>query len=268
MPRPQNSFNSLAGVATHYARPPVAPYGTRGVSHTFFTTSGFQQRLEAAFNELWNTCPNGRAEVITSAGTYVEKPGFHGLGRAFDLDAIFWRDKDFITLNYQSDKKFYLGVEAVMRKHFGTVLNHLYNADHRDHLHLDDGTEVGFSASSRSRVLFVQAAIVHVFDVAIDIDGVFGDQTEGAIRTVFQRLGISQSLNSSQGWLAFLTGVARTALGVASNAVHTPLTLLHDAFNIIDSQLDGNESRKPIETALNAFANHDETQAWLSRFEI
>ena len=70
------------------------------------------------FIELWRVCPLGRAEVVTSAGAYVNKPGSHGQGRGFDLDAIFWADKNFITLHYPQDRRFYLGVEAILRKHF------------------------------------------------------------------------------------------------------------------------------------------------------
>jgi hypothetical protein len=206
------SFSSLAGVPVNYAREPVAPYGTRGKPHTFRCTSGFLQKLEACFDELFSVSPLGRAEVITSAGAFVEKPGFHGLGRAFDLDAVFWPGRDFVTLRYPTDQKFYLGVDAILRKHFGTVLNFLYNADHHDHLHVDDGSEVGFVKSSKSRVLFVQAALTHVLNVPVGIDGIYGTETEGGLRTAFERLGISGDINTREVWLEFLTDIAREAL--------------------------------------------------------
>src|ERR1700686_1717904 len=191
MSEPMTSFSSLAGVPVNYAREPVAPYGTRGRPHTFNCTPGFLLKLEVCFDELFRVSPLGQAEIITSAGTLVDKPGFHGLGRAFDLDALFWPGRDFITLRFPTDEKFYLGVEAVLRKHFGTVLNYLYNADHHGHLHADDGTEVGFVRSSKSRVLFVQAALTHVLGVPVGIDGAYGPETEGGLRTAFARLGLS-----------------------------------------------------------------------------
>jgi hypothetical protein len=206
------SFSALAGVPVNYARPPVAPYGTRGKAHTFNCTSGFLLKLEACFDELFRVSPLGRAEIITSAGAFVEKPGFHGLGRAFDLDALFWPGRDFVTLRFPTDQKFYLGVEAVLRKHFGTVLNFLYNPDHHDHLHVDDSTEVGFVRTSKSRALFVQAALTHVLNIPVGIDGGFGTETEGGLRTAFVRLGLSGDITTREVWLEFLTRITREAL--------------------------------------------------------
>lgn len=79
-----------------------------------------------------------------------------GLLLAFDLDALFWPGRDFITLRFLTDQTFYLGVKAVLRKHFGTVLNFLFNSDHHDHLHVDDGSEVGFVRSSDTAARFPQ----------------------------------------------------------------------------------------------------------------
>lgn len=212
MSEPMTRFSSLAGVPVNYAREPVAPYGTRGRAHTFECTPGFLRKLEACFDELFRVSPLGRAEIITSAGAQVNKPGFHGLGRAFDLDALFWPGRDFITLRFPTDQKFYLGVEAVLRKHFGTVLNYLYNSDHHDHLHVDDGSEVGFVRSSKARVLFVQAALTHVLGTPVDIDGAYGPETEGGLRTAFERLGLTGDINAREVWLEFLTRITREAL--------------------------------------------------------
>lgn len=99
-----------------------------------------------------------------------------------------------------------------MRKHFGTVLNYLYNADHHDHLHVDDGSEVGFVRSSTSRVFFVQAALTHVLDVPVGVDGVYGPETDRGIRTAFARLGLSGDINTRGVWLEFLTRITSEAL--------------------------------------------------------
>jgi len=170
------------------------------------------RKLEACFDELFTVSPLRRAEIITSAGAQVDKPGFHGLGRAFDLDALFWPGRDFITLHYPTDQKLYLGVEAVLRKHFGTVLNYLYNSDHHDHLHADDRSEVGFVRSSKARVLFVQAALTHVLDVPVGIDGAYGSETEGGLRRAFARLGLTGDIATREVWLEFLTRITSEAL--------------------------------------------------------
>ena len=148
--RPTHSFKTLGGVPVHYARPPVAQYGSRGKPHTFYCEAGFQKQLDSMFDELWLKCPFGKAEVITSAGAFVEKPGQHGKGRALDIDGIFWAERDFVTLRYPKDTKFYLGVEAILKKHFGTVLDYNYNKDHHDHFHVDNGSNVGFGPSKQT----------------------------------------------------------------------------------------------------------------------
>lgn len=93
---PENFFAEIAGVPVHYDRfPPPCNYGTRGAPHKFFAADEFIQKLNDCFKELWKVCPYGRAQVITSAGAYVDKPGWHGKGMAFDLDGIFWKAKTF-----------------------------------------------------------------------------------------------------------------------------------------------------------------------------
>ena len=117
MSRPDHRFEKLAGVPVHYDRL-AAPfgYGTRGKPHTFYCAGTFEAALERCLQELWELCPLGRPEVITSAGAWVEKPGYHGQGRAFDLDGLFWVTKSFVT-RYDGfeggDRTFYHAVEAV-----------------------------------------------------------------------------------------------------------------------------------------------------------
>ena len=145
---------------------------------TVRATVGFYGKLSACFAELWTVA--GTADVITSAGAYHEKPGFHGKGRAFDLDALFWPGRTLVTRDDHND--LYLGVEAVIRRHFGTVLDYLYNAAHRDHYHFDDGSRVGFRSSSRSMVLYAQAALNAFEGAGLAIDGIWGPLTRGALK--------------------------------------------------------------------------------------
>lgn len=282
MPRPNNSFDQLGGVPVHYDRfnDPNFGYGTRGKPTRFHCTEAFEQKLDTCFQELWTACPLGKAEVITSAGAFVEKPGKHGEGRAFDLDGLFWSDKTFITLRYPQDRQFYLGVEAILRKHFGTVLNYEYNASHRDHFHVDDGTAVGFSSESRSRVLFLQMVLTHVFAIPVGIDGVIGRETNDATRELLVQLGLAnaseitgtnalhQKLNSI--WLRFLNRVAQEsfsrAASLISAAEKNPLQLLQDVYKVIGQELHNDARRKTIETALTAFAQDEDTAQWLEQF--
>ena len=53
MSRPQNYFRELAGVPVHYARPPIAPYASRGKSYRFYVLENVENELNACFEELW-----------------------------------------------------------------------------------------------------------------------------------------------------------------------------------------------------------------------
>lgn len=263
----QASFDSLAGVDLHYARPPVAAYGSRGKKHTFFSTGKLRDTFTAALEELADVCPLGRPEVLTSAGTFVNKRGQHGKGQAVDVDAIFWADRTFVTDFYLTDTKFYLAVESVFRRHFGIVLNYLYNAAHHDHLHMDLGVSVGFSKGSRSRVLYLQAGLTHIHDRPVLIDGIWGNQTSGAINDILDILGLSGAITTKSTWLAYLDRTAHLGFGpVEAENDPTPADLLDQLFQIIDGLDLVTDHDQKIQGALDVFVAHPDTQTWLESF--
>jgi hypothetical protein len=259
MPRPTYSFGKLAGVSTHYAREPIAPYGTRGVSYNFFCQKNTVDKLEAMFKDLWTRCPYGSAEVITSAGAYVEKAGWHGEGKAFDLDAIFWRDRAFVTNKFLDDPKFYLGVESVLRRHFGTILAYSYNSAHEDHFHLqDDGVLPGFSDARRSCILFVQNSLKFLRGATIKVNGSFDSATRLALEEWLSKLGIDH-LNSDSNYIRFLDAVQDEAFGsvagpLPTTALVTRTDLLRSVYESIETELGDTLGRKRVESALTTFA--------------
>ena len=279
MPQPSESFTSLAGVPVHYDRPPVSGYGTRGVAKRFYSEAGFTALLERCFEELWQVCPLGRAEVITSAGAYVKKSGQHGVGRAFDLDGIFWSGKAFVTLNdgfNAGDRKFYYGVECILRRHFGQVLNFDYNADHRDHFHVDAAQPVGLRKGSTAVTVFVQGVLRRVYGSTVAVDGKWGTATDNALRSAASAVGMT-AVASVAEWQQFLLLTARRCFGsavtsevVASDPAYagkSPSVLLQGVYAVIRRELGTTALRKPIESALDAFAGHPHTQAWLDAQE-
>ena len=298
MGRPANTFRTLGGVPVHYDRRHPGDYGTRGAAATFHTTEEFEAKLDACFEQLWELSPFGRAEVITSAGAWVNKPGFHGLGRALDLDGIFWPGKTFVTLfdGFQGgNRPLYLAVEAVLRMHFGQVLNYNFNAAHRDHFHIDD-VAPGFRVSSKTAVFFVQNALSFVLGRPVSRDGVFGPETDGTLVRALSDLGISGSINNLGVWRRFLMAVARTAfqadgalpagevprslaadfvapagtsfLSLAGAAADrgtapphpSPDELLRNVYDVIEQELGGTSLKPRIEGAVTALANHPEIQ--------
>lgn len=207
-------FNSLAGVRIHYARPPHAVYGSMGkglkdqaggpVTRACFTA------LEACFSDIWNACPYGPGQAIVTGGIRGHGRDRHGEGRAFDLDSLWWRGtKPIVALEYPRDKPRYLAVEAILRKHFGTVLNYNYNSAHRDHWHIDNGKPVGFRENSRAITLFVQDCLIELYGQSgLQLDGVFGAHTSEAIQSA-----LGDGLHDLNAWFSFLSSTA--AIGFA-----------------------------------------------------
>jgi len=218
MARPNNTAPELGNVPLFYDR---LTFRGDGKPVTLAMTENFEEKLDKCFFELWNICPYKEAKKIFTAGAYVDKPGMHGEGRAFDLDGFEWSNRKFIVFEdgyNNGDRKFYFGIEAVLRKHFGIVLNYLYNADHRDHFHIDDSVAIDFDTSARSKMLFLQGALVFVFGLSVGltgIDGQWGDNTKNAVNQALSKLGITGSIFNKNVWLEFLTGIAKEAFGTS-----------------------------------------------------
>lgn len=212
------TFTELAGVPVHYDRYDASSgygYGTRGKPFRPRATQKMIATLQACFRDLFEQAPLGPAEVVTSAGALVEKPGYHGSGQAFDLDGIFWKNTHLVALEYPAKPHLYLAVESVLRQHFGTVLAYNYNADHKDHFHLDPGTAVGFQRLSKSRVEYLQASLFYVHGYPLGIDGVWGPSVEHVARQAMADLKISGALNTQAAWIQYLKITTRRAFELA-----------------------------------------------------
>lgn len=286
--KPANTFKTLGGgVPVHYDRMDQPfHYGSKGKQFTLAAEKSLENLLDDAFAELWTKCPLGKADIILTAGAFVCKSGQHGKGKAFDCDGIWWGDRLLLTKNYPKDAQAYLGVEAILRKHIGTVLNFEYNASHQDHWHLDTGSSPGFSPSSRSRVLFLQMALSKLFGRRVSVDGGIGDETRDAVRDVLEDLRLATAAEMStdnktdnaltRHWMAFLDAAADKGLaalappGTAAGAPAAdpdPLQLLARLHEMLDDELVDHPARKDIERAVENFAEHPDIAAVLARFE-
>ena len=153
-------INSINGIKLHYARTNQFPYGSIGTHRNFWIDENFYNKLTVCFDEVFEFCPLKKPKVITCAGIYVNKPNSqHRYGKAFDLDAGFWRNYNFITRNFYEDFELYIGIESFLRKHFGIVLSYFYNNAHKDHFHINSGANMGFDKRQRSKVLYVQMSL-------------------------------------------------------------------------------------------------------------
>jgi hypothetical protein len=219
--QPANFFRSLAGVPVLYDRLKPGHYGKTGIPYKFYCTSETQAVLEGAFQDLFaRTAPRfGAARRILSAGAWVNKPGQHGLGKAFDLDAIHWELIQFIALQQPVQKSLYLAVQALCNKHFGVVLGYDYNPDHHDHLHLDISRAVRFREAN-SVVSFLQQALNTFYGQTLVVDGEYGDETMTALNDTLVALGIPNVANVGN-WKRFLDTVCDegiTRVAAALNA--------------------------------------------------
>ncbi len=167
----------------------------------------FHKRMGQWVDDLHQSLPYLMLRLVT-AGAYVDKPGYHGKGRAFDLDgivmetaegAVFWQATDYAKPNYRA---FYLGIQASCLRHFGTVLAWEYNEAHHDHIHMDDGRDVGFRKST-SIVSFLQAVSMYVYDHPVEIDGIWGSETVTAVANMNASGVESSSADQWRHWLKY-----------------------------------------------------------------
>ena len=256
-------INQINGIPLQYARLTNHPYGTRGEQRNFSIDEDFLSILENALQEVFEHCPLGRPEVITTAGIFVEKPGQHGHGKAFDLDAIFWSNENLITTNFIHQKELYLGIESFLRKHFGIVLNYYY-PNHKDHWHVDTSVPVDYNETSKSETLYLQLVLKHIYKEEILVDGVWGRQTSGVVKKVFDKLGIASPITTKTNYLNFLEVTGKIAFKLYEE--HTsPKHLLSNLAEVIEGLPQQNKIA--VRAAFNSFLDHGETATWLSNFE-
>lgn len=205
------TFDHIAGVPVHYAREPVAKYGTRGKGpRKVRLEESFHRQLEGCLHDLWETCPLGVPEVLVSGGCYVMKAGAHGEGRAIDIDAIWWPDMVLVTKNALKTPQLYLGVESVLRTHFGNVLDFWYNDAHQDHFHIDNHKDPSYRFGSRSQSVYLQASLkyVHGHD-DLGIDGWVGKETNKALHELLPYYSMNAPV--AELWESFIGLTAKKA---------------------------------------------------------
>ncbi|CAA9279622.1 MAG: hypothetical protein AVDCRST_MAG41-3401 [uncultured Corynebacteriales bacterium] len=206
----EKAFTSIDGVPIYYDR--------NGSLQrlTFYCTNGFYSRLVTWKRRLVTISAGAGSaysslSYFASAGTYVSKPGAHGLGRAIDIDQVVWSgaasrpiDREYAS-GTLSVRRRYLALDAVTRGTFRYVLDGWYDAGHQDHIHADDtALPTICSTGSRSDTVFVQATCNAFTGTALTVDGVWGSRTGDAFKAASARLGVTGDPHtSSAAWLAW-----------------------------------------------------------------
>ena len=209
----ERAYRTIGGVPLWYLRGGRA---SRGV--TVYSQRSFEQKLDAFSFELQRLTPRvyGRVLYVATAGAYVNRPGAHGLGRAFDLDVVRWRNRTSAPYwgHHRSpsgaDRRRYLAVDALLRRRFKYVLDGWFNAAHTNHIHVDDlGGALVLSKRFRSDTVFVQAVCNNFLGTRLLIDGLWGPATERAFGETRRRLRVAGPMvSSSWRWRAWLYRVA------------------------------------------------------------
>lgn len=147
----------------------------------------FAAELDISFTTLWGFI--GKPDGIITAGAWVEKPGAHGIARAFDLDGFvyptdggpFPQKWNMTAFSTPEEQRSYMALMCHFSLTFGNVLGWYYNNAHKDHIHLDDLVRAGFRYNSHAVVTTIQGAIKHIWNEDIHIDGEWGPATRMAM---------------------------------------------------------------------------------------
>lgn len=161
----------------------------------------------------------GPIRQVWSYGAYTDKCGsWHRAGRAFDIARIVHDDGE---VSCRLDEwgpgggrrlRDYWRLAASLQLHFNYTLTHLYDAEHLNHIHVDNSVNgydrPVFKPRSRVAVQLVQASLRHVHGGSVEITGDFDDQTREALKPVQRRLGITRPLADVDGFHAYLRATA------------------------------------------------------------
>jgi len=161
---------------------------------SFHLDLNFKHELDMCFASMWKELECRPPSGIISGGAWVDKPGMHREGRAFDLDGLTWgsslpndsglRLNTFTHYTSHQDRLRYLAIQAVLLMHFGVVLGRHYNSAHEDHFHIDNSRSVGFRHNSRAIVGFIQVAMNVCFGKGTLHDSEWGPKTWGLMRGI------------------------------------------------------------------------------------
>lgn len=209
-------------------------YEVTGTSASWGYTTGFHDRLNS-WLQFWdaNTPASwGNASRVWGYGAHYDGrvSTAHNAGRGFDLSRIyvgsqrmFFARQDiwsgYADEELRLNRRRYWATSAACHHHFRNVLTYLYNADHANHIHIDN-LESGAGNStldtgSRAQVQHVQACCRLVWGLDTTIDGTWGTQTANHATRVLRAAGVeSGGIASSQAnWLAFNRHTMRRGYG-------------------------------------------------------
>lgn len=193
----------------------------------FALDEGFAGQLETWLTEL-GELTGWRLDQLWTYGTWTDGAdacsSWHNAGRALDLAALrldrgsdvscrydLWRNKTGRSLT--SRRRAYWAVAASAHLHFSYVLTYLYNTQHHNHIHIDNGRSGNgpstFSTRSRTQIQAVQAICTHLWDIPVEVTGQWDGPTRNSLGRLLADLGQGEDLTDRATWSAFLTASIR-----------------------------------------------------------
>jgi hypothetical protein len=192
---------------------------------SFSFEPGFLGQLEGWLDSYSEASGLARPDQVWSYGGWTDGgtscDSWHNAGRAFDLARLRLAGGDFVSCRYdrwgsetgatlEQARRQYWALAASLHLHFAYVLTYLYNAQHHNHIHLDNGRSgdqlSSFSTRSRVQVQAVQAICTYLWDEPVELTGRWDTATRRASRRVLEQTGVDDDLDSSRdAWSAFLT---------------------------------------------------------------
>ena len=195
----------------------------------FFIDDGFHAQL-LTWQAFWEANSGFEpADQLWTYGVWTEArsacDSWHHSGRAFDLSRLRRGGRDQVSLRYDrfTDEspdrlarrlRDYWRLAASLHLHFAYVLSYLFDDEHLNHIHVDNGrsgTELSrFAPGSRVQVQAVQALCTYVWDLPVALTGRWDRPTRRASATVLDQLGMRGDVSDGQErWQSFLTASVR-----------------------------------------------------------
>ena len=162
----------------------------------FAIDEGFAGQLEAWLTDLreltgWSLRQVRTYGTWTNGGT--DCSSWHNAGRAFDLARLRREDGTDVSCRYDLWRDTSGGELSAARgptgpwppahQHFAYVLTYLYNAQHHNHIHLDNGRSGSSrppSAAGPAQVQAVQGILTHLWDAPVEVTGRWDAPTRDA----------------------------------------------------------------------------------------
>lgn len=182
--------------------------------------AGFHRQLVAWLDDWQASNPYGPADQLWSQGAFYPKDGcasWHAAGRALDFARLKHGDDLLVTCrrdlwqglsasDVETWEKRYWCLAASLNLHFEYVLTHLFDDEHVNHIHVDNGVSGSgastFRSTSRVQNQSVQAICRTLWGVEGEVTGAWADtqrMSEGVLRSL--RAG---DLREQGHWQAFL----------------------------------------------------------------